>query len=168
MSSRTASSVVSTLYGSIAPPFPTSETRAAVLSHEAEGHYYGRFSHPTTEGLVNHYRRLLDVENVRLVRSGLAASIVALKSLVPPGGTIIFDSKIYYEVHRSILAAGADLKWNAVMCDMTDPGNLEKVLAGNGGTSVVDADSPSNWFVNVLDIEAISKVAHQHRGCRDV
>ena len=146
----------------IAPIFSTAEDRHAVVGGLKSGHFYDRHSNSATEDLANYYRELMGVENVGLVESGLAACITALRGSVPKKGTIIFDSKIYYEVHRSILQIADDLDWTAVMCDMTDPANLEKALIDSGGASVVYADSPSNWFLEVLDIEALSKLAHTH------
>lgn len=146
----------------IAPAFLTSTRRAAVLAHREPGHFYARHSNEPTERLANYLKDLLNVQNVGLVESGLAASISTLRATVPKGGTLVCDNKIYYEVHRSIIQIANDFNWNVVMCDMSNPANLGRALTENGGASVVYADNPSNWFLEVLDVKALSELAHNH------
>jgi cystathionine beta-lyase/cystathionine gamma-synthase len=45
---------------------------------------------------------------------------------------------------------------------MADPAILKAKLEEVGVASVIYADSPRNWFLDVLDIEAISQLAHGH------
>ncbi len=144
----------------VAPAFATSRKRRAVVGHKEKGHFYERHSSSQTAHLAQFYRDLFAVKNVGLVESGLAASTSVIKALVPKRGTIICDKRIYYEVHRSLLQMAQDFDWKIVTCDMTNVAELQSALAQNRGASVVYADNPSNWFLEVLDIKKLSNLAH--------
>lgn len=147
-----------TLHEGVAHIFPTQRARAESLSAKQRGHYYGRASHPTNDQLTCYYQHLFNAETVELFSSGLSACIGALEATMPKGGTLIYDSHIYYETYQAITKYLAPLNnWSLKNIDLIQPQNLYEFF---DKADVVYMDNPQNWFLNTFDINNLVSIAH--------
>lgn len=143
--------------------FTSPDVRSAALFHTEPGHYYARTSHPTVEALEDYIKEmLLPCRHVALTSSGLSACITAFKSFVPRGGCIVYDAFIYYEVEREILALAADFEWQVIKEDFTDIKKLSRTVENSDKVHVFFCDHPRNWWLDALEIQAISHIAKQY------
>jgi len=144
----------------VAQVFTDPQQRAASLQRNQAGHYYARTSHPTLEALGNYVRNsVMEAEHVHFTESGLAACIVALKSLMPLGGCVVYDAFIYYEVERELIAMAVQFDWRLIKADFTDTAVLVSTVAPYDRVDVFFCDTPRNWWLECLDVQALSFIA---------
>jgi cystathionine gamma-synthase len=96
--------------------------------------------------------------------SGMAAEDALLR-LLAPGDRVLIPDDAYGGTYRIVSQVFAPLgvEWTAV--DFTDPGALEREWPSD--TKMVWLETPSNPALTVVDIGALSRVAHE-RGARVV
>lgn len=121
---------------------------------------YGRFSNPTW---VAYEQALEALEGgpCLLFPSGMAASAAVLATMVPPGGKLVMPAESYYTT-RVIATQQFPGAWFATQ-------NIEVVMAptvGDGlrdalqGASMLWLESPTNPALDVCDIAALARAAH--------
>jgi len=149
--------------GAIVPEIQMSTTYARDdrynLINPANG--YARDDNPS---FVHAERTLADLENAeecRLFSSGMAAIASIFYSLTS-GSHVIIPSAMYY---------GAGV-WIREYCerkdillseyDCTDVESIAEIASQSNRTDLVWAESPSNPFIHVTDIERAAQIAHEH------
>jgi len=143
----------------VAQVFLRPADRADSLAHLKEGHYYGRSSQPTLEHLERHFLNTLEGKHAWFTESGLSAAVIAVKSCVPPKGTLLYDHLTYYEVERALMHLAKQLSWQLIKADFTQ---LSEDAFHQGESKRIDAlfcDNPRNWWLDTLDIRTISHFA---------
>lgn len=146
-------------YG-VAQVFTTPKQRRDSLAHKRKGHYYARNSHPTIEALGNHIKNsIIRADHICFTESGLSSCTIAIKSLAPAGGTIVYDHKIYYEVESYLKYMAKQLHWKLIKSDFTSLKNLETIVNENKNIDIFFCDNPRNWWLDSLDIKSISSIA---------
>ncbi|RLA42488.1 MAG: hypothetical protein DRR42_23325, partial [Gammaproteobacteria bacterium] len=149
------------LEAGVAQVFINSENRSASLSGAQHAHYYARTSHPTNYQMAEVLAELLGANYVSLLQSGLSALRVALKSVVPPGGSLLYDIGAYYECQGAALDLAQDLDWRMVSLDLTDHNEWLKLASGEYGSfDGVWLDNPRNWFLDTFKIKDVSNFVH--------
>lgn len=153
--------------GALTPPlhltstfaFDSVEAGAARFAGEAPGHIYSRISNPTLDLLE---RRVADLEGAEAglaLASGMGAITSVLWTFLSPGDEIVTDTTLYgctFAFLRHGLA-----KWGVTIthADLTDP---EAVRAAIGPrTRIVYFETPANPNMRLVDIAAVSALAHQ-------
>ncbi len=164
--SRNVPSRQPTWESGVAQIFLSPIDRADALSQRSKGHYYVRSSHPTLEALSEYMTNVV-YPNSRscLLESGLAACVVALKSLVPVQGCIVYDKCIYYEVERQLILLAGHQSWNVVRADFTDIKSLKESVKDYAEINLFFCDNPRNWWLDAIDIKKISLIAKE-KGAR--
>jgi methionine-gamma-lyase len=152
--------------GALTPPlhltstfaFDSVEQGAAIFAGEAPGHIYSRISNPTLDLLE---RRVADLEGAEAglaLASGMGAITAVLWTFLSPGDEIVTDTTLYgctFAFMRHGLA-----KWGVTIthADLTDP---EAVRAAVGPrTRIVYFETPANPNMRLVDIAAVSAIAH--------
>lgn len=146
-----------TLETGVAPVFASNQQRADALAHRENGFYYVRSSHPTHNNLQRQLSQLTDANSTwTLVPTGLSAVATAVAALMPPGGTLVLDTHIYYESATTLHVYARRFGWQIIRADLSSPDEIRKLQHAN----VIFLDSPRNWYLDVLPCKAISKQAH--------
>lgn len=146
----------------VAQVFMTPYERAESLAHRRPGHYYARNSHPTVEALGNFYRHsIVKADYIYLTGSGLSACVTCIKSIVPIGGRVVYDTYIYYEVERELIFMAAQYNWELIKVDLTDPEAVDRRLRGYPKIELFFYDTPRNWWLDSLDVVTIYKIARR-------
>lgn len=140
--------------------FEDVEQGAARFAGEQNGHFYSRISNPTQELLEVRLADLEDGEACLATASGMGAITATLWTLLSPGDKILADETLYgctfaYMQH-GLRKFGIDVGF----IDCTD---IEAVANGlSANTKAMYFESPVNPNMRVMDIQAISQLAHDY------
>jgi len=152
--------------GALTPPlhltstfaFESAEAGGEMFAGEREGHIYSRISNPTCDLLERRVATLEGAEAALALSSGMGAITAALWTLLSPGDELIVDETLYgctFAFMRHGLA-----KWGVTIThvDMTDPENIRAAISDK--TRVVYFETPANPNMRLVDIAAVSEIAH--------
>ncbi|WPY98572.1 cystathionine gamma-synthase [Christiangramia sp. OXR-203] len=146
-------------YGSVMPPIYQSTTYSQSSPGVHQGYEYSRSANPTRTALEKSLASLENGKYGLAFGSGLAAIDAVLK-LFKPGDEIISTNDLYGGSYRLFtkIFEGLGIKFKFV--GMQDPGDIEQHI--NEKTKLIWVETPTNPMMNIIDIEAVSKVAKQH------
>lgn len=143
--------------GAVVPPVSLASTFAQDEVGRHRGYEYSRTGNPTRAALE---RCLASLERARhglAFASGMAAEDAVLR-LLRPGDHVIIPTDAYGGTYRlvSSIYGPAGIDWSAV--DLTDP----EACAGawRDETRLVFVETPTNPLLTVVDISAVSELAH--------
>jgi cystathionine gamma-synthase len=144
--------------GDVAPPIHLSTT--FVHGPEAErtgGHIYIRESNPTQARLCEALAAIEGGEAALVFASGLAAGAAYLQAL-PAASHVIFPDDAYYGFRH--IAQDFLPRWS-VESSVVDMANLSAVRdALRPDTKLIWAETPSNPLMKIVDLKALSEIAH--------
>ncbi|MGA9962607.1 MAG: methionine gamma-lyase [Azonexus sp.] len=155
-------------HGSLNPPlylsstyaFPTVEDGAARFAGEQAGYVYSRVGNPTTNLLEQRIADLEGGEAALVTASGMGATTSLLWTLLKPGDEIIADKTLYGCTFGFFNHGLAKFGVKITHVDLTEPANLEAAI--NANTRIVFFESPANPNMRLVDIAAVSAIAHRH------
>ncbi|MES2795313.1 MAG: PLP-dependent aspartate aminotransferase family protein [Bacteroidota bacterium] len=146
--------------GSVASPLYLSTTfeRSADGSHP-HGYVYSRAENPNRELLESAMAVLENGEKALAFSSGMAA-VNALFQAFKPGDHILIPEDAYYTLIllTEEVFSQWGLEYNTI--DMSDLGNVKAAIRPN--TKMIWVETPSNPQLRIVDIEAVTKIAHQN------
>lgn len=140
--------------------FPTVEDGAARFAGEQAGYVYSRVGNPTTALLEQRIADLEGGEAALVTASGMGATTSLLWTLLQPGDEVIADKTLYGCTFGFFNHGLAKFGVKITHLDLTDPANLERAI--NPGTRIVFFESPANPNMRLVDIAAVSAIAHRH------
>lgn len=127
---------------------------------EEAGYIYSRVGNPTVSVLEARLASLEGGEAALATSSGMGAITSAFWSLVQAGDAILADKTLYGCTYGFFSHGLTRLGVDARFADFTDPASLESALTPN--TKVVYFETPANPNMRVIDIAAVSAIAHRH------
>jgi cystathionine beta-lyase/cystathionine gamma-synthase len=144
--------------GAIMTPIFQTSTYVQEAPGKNKGYEYARSQNPTRKVLEE---ALAISENGKYglsFSSGVAATDAVIK-LLSPGDEVIAGNDMYGGTYRlfSKVFAKFGIKFHYV--DMFDTGNISKVI--NERTKLLWVETPTNPLMNIVDIEAVSKIAKE-------
>lgn len=152
--------------GALTPPlhltstfaFESAEAGGEMFAGERAGHIYSRISNPTCDLLEQRIATLEGAEAGLALASGMGAITATLWTLLSPGDEVIVDKTLYgctFAYMRHGLA-----KWGVTVThiDLTDAENLRDAISDK--TCVVYFETPANPNMRLVDIAAVSGIAH--------
>ena len=138
--------------------FDNAEHAASLFNLQTFGNIYTRLSNPTTAVFEE---RMAALENGRAglaVSSGMAASTIALLTLLEQGDHVVAARTLYGGTHSLLDFNFKRFGIEATLVDADDPAAFAAAIRPN--TKVVYAETIGNPVINVLDIAAVADVAH--------
>jgi O-acetylhomoserine (thiol)-lyase len=138
--------------------FDNSEHAAALFALQQFGNIYTRIMNPTTDVLE---QRVASLENGiagLATASGQSAQFIALSSLLEPGDHFVAASTLYGGTYTQFEVSFRKFGYDVTFVEPDDPENFRKAIKPN--TKLLYGETISNPRGNVLDIEAIAKIAH--------
>lgn len=159
--------------GALVPPIHTSSTYAfpdvaygaRCFAGEEPGYFYTRIGNPTLALLEGRLNSLEGGAGAVVFGSGMGAVTATLWSMLEPQDEVLADLTLYgctfSFLHHGLGRFGVNVRH----VDMTDPANVAAALGER--TKVVYLESPANPNMRLVDIAAISELAHA-RGARVV
>ena len=146
------------IYQTAAYVFDSPEHAASLFNLQTFGNVYSRLSNPTVAVLEERIAALEGGKAAVAVASGMAAQMVALLNLCEAGDEIVAARTLYGGTHTQLDVNFRKLGINTVFVDSDDPENFAKAITPR--TKVIYAETMGNPGLNVLDIEAVAKIAN--------
>ena len=150
--------------GAIAPPIQLSTTFEHGPANELiHGFQYVRHANPNVNDLEARLTALEGGIGAVAFSSGIAAGIALLNTL-PHGSTIVFHDTIYFDFLTFGRSRMSNWGLRAKIIDCRDIGALRTALADGKGEAamLVWLESPANPTLDLIDIEAVSKIAAEY------
>ena len=145
--------------GALAPPIQLSTTfeRNASDGEASHGYSYIRDHNPTQTRLEEALAEIDSAEAALVFGSGMAAASALFQTL-EPGSHVVLPEDGYYAVR--ILATDFFPRWgvSSDLVAMDDVDRVRKAIRPN--TRAIWCESPSNPLMNIADIAALAKIAH--------
>jgi cystathionine gamma-synthase len=140
----------------VVPIYQTSTyVQDAVGRHR--GYEYSRTDNPTRRALESCLAALEGAREGISFGSGMAA-ITTLAMTLRAGERVLIPDDVYGGTFRLFDKVTRNLGLDYAMVDMSDVAAVEAELSGGAG--LVLAESPTNPKLNVLDLEALARLAH--------
>ncbi|MBA3068303.1 MAG: methionine gamma-lyase [Hyphomonas sp.] len=138
--------------------FPDAETGGALFAGEAEGHIYSRISNPTVALLESRIASLEGAEAGLATASGMGAISSLMWTLLKPGDEIITDKTLYGCTFAFMRDGLSRFGIKITHVDLREPANLANAISGQ--TRIVYFETPANPNMRLVDIAAVSRMAH--------
>ncbi|MBO4927295.1 MAG: O-acetylhomoserine aminocarboxypropyltransferase/cysteine synthase [Clostridiales bacterium] len=124
------------------------------------GNIYTRIMNPTSDVLEQRIAALEGGAAALAVASGAAAITYALQNIAVAGDHIVASKNIYGGSYNLLEHTLVDQGVTTTFVDPADPENFRKAVKPN--TKLFFAETLGNPNSDVLDIEAMSKIAHEN------
>jgi O-acetylhomoserine (thiol)-lyase len=139
--------------------FENSEHAAALFNLQQFGNIYTRIMNPTTAVFEERMASLEGGIGALATSSGQGAQFLALTSLLDSGDQIVSSSTLYGGTVTQFDVSFRRLGIDTVFVDPDNPEDFRRAITPK--TRCLYAETISNPRMNVLDIEAVAKVAHE-------
>jgi len=143
-------------YGAVMPPIYQTSTYAQSTPGGHKGFEYSRTHNPTRNALENSFASIENGKYGLAFGSGLAAIDAVLK-LLKPGDEVISTNDLYGGTYRLFTKIYEDFGIKFHFVGMENTSNIESFV--NKNTKLLWAETPTNPMLNIVDIDALSKIA---------
>ena len=156
----TTKAVAVPIYQTTSYAFDNTQHGADLFDLKVQGNIYTRIMNPTTAVLEERVAQLEGGIGALALASGMAAITCAIQTIAQAGDNIVSVSTLYggtYNLFAHTLPKqGIEVRF----FDYRDPATLEQLI--DDKTKLVFAESIGNPLGNVIDLQAISAIAHKH------
>ncbi|HTR36603.1 MAG TPA: O-acetylhomoserine aminocarboxypropyltransferase/cysteine synthase family protein [Bryobacteraceae bacterium] len=147
------------IYQTTSYVFEDSEHAANLFNLQRFGNIYTRIMNPTTAVFEERVASLERGVGALAVASGQAAQFIAISSLLGQGDEIVASKNLYGGTYTQFDVSFRRLGIDTIFVDPDDPENFRRAITPR--TRVLYGETIGNPLLNVLDIEAVAKVAHE-------
>jgi O-acetylhomoserine (thiol)-lyase len=147
------------IYQSTSFTFENSEHAASLFALQQFGNIYTRIMNPTTDVFEQRVAALEGGIGGLATASGQAAQFLAITSLLGPGDELVAASTLYGGTYTQFEVSFRRLGINVKFVEPDDPENFRKAITPK--TRALYGETIANPRMNVLDIEAVAKIAHE-------
>lgn len=151
------------------PIFPTSSyvfssaaEAAARFSGEQPGNIYSRFTNPTVRTFEQRLAAMEGAERCVATASGMSAITATFIGLLEAGDHIVSSQSIFGTTTILLTKFMAKLDIATTFVELSDLSAWEKAITPK--TKLLFLETPSNPLNELVDIKALSEIAHKH-GC---
>jgi O-acetylhomoserine (thiol)-lyase len=148
------------IYQTTSYVFNDSAHAASLFALQEFGNVYTRIMNPTTAVLEERVASLENGVAALGVSSGQAAQFLTISSLLEAGDEVVSASTLYGGTYTQFDVSFRKLGYNVKFVEPDDPENFRKAITPR--TRCLYGETISNPRGNVLDIEAVAKIAHEH------
>jgi O-acetylhomoserine (thiol)-lyase len=140
--------------------FEDPESAAAYFNLQEYGNTYSRIMNPTVAVFEERVANLEGGAGAVAFASGIAAQAAALFTLLQPGDHVVSSTALYggtvNQLKHLLRKMNVELTW----VDPDDPVAWQRAVRGN--TKAFFGETIGNPAGNVLDIEMVASIAHEH------
>lgn len=148
--------------GAVVPPLHLSTTFRQDFPGELLGGFeYARCANPTRSALQENLVALEGGTAAFSFASGMAAEDAFFRAVVSPGDHVVLGLDAYGGSYRMIDAVYGQMGVTHAALDLSDLTSLDEHLAQTK-TRVVRIETPSNPVMSIVDIAAVTDIAHRH------
>ena len=156
----TTKAVAVPIYQTTSYAFDDTQHAADLFDLKVSGNIYTRIMNPTTAVLEQRVAALEGGIGALVVASGMAAITYAIQTIAEAGDNIISVSTLYGGTYNlfahSLPKQGIEVRF----FDYNHPEQLADLI--DARTKLLFAESIGNPLGNIVDIQAISEIAHRH------
>jgi len=148
------------IYQTTSYVFEDTDAAAAYFNLQEYGNTYSRIMNPTVAAFEERVANLDGGVGAVAFASGLAAQSAALFTLLRPGDHVVSSNALYGGTITQFKHVLGKL---SVGLDFVDPDDMDAWRSAiNDNTKLLFAETIGNPAGNILDIEAVANVAHEH------
>ena len=140
--------------------FPTAEYGAGCFAGEEHGHFYTRISNPTLALLESRMAALESGEAAVAFSSGMGAIAATFWTLLRPADEIIVSRTLYGCTFALLHHGIGEFGIKVLHVDMSNLADVEAAITP--ATRMIYFETPANPNMQLVDIAAISAIAHKH------
>lgn len=148
------------IYQTTSYVFNSSEHAANLFALKESGNIYTRIMNPTNDVLEQRMAALEGGAGALAVASGSAAITYAILNIAGSGDEIVSASTLYGGTFNLFSATLPRLGINTLFVNPDDPENFRKAI--NEKTKALYIETLGNPGINMVDIEAVAKIAHEN------
>jgi O-acetylhomoserine (thiol)-lyase len=148
------------IYQTTSYVFEDPDTAAAYFNLQEYGNTYSRIMNPTVAVFEERVANLERAAGGVAFASGLAAQAAALFTMLVPGDHVVSSAALYGGSVTQLKHLQRKLGFDLVFIDPDDLDQWRAALRPN--TKLLYGETIGNPGGNVLDIEAVAKIAHEH------
>ncbi len=149
------------IYQTTSYVFENSEHAADLFALQKFGNIYTRIMNPTNGVLEERVASLENGVAALAMSSGQAAQFIAASSLMEAGEEMVASSTLYGGTYTQFDVSFRKLGLNVKFVDPDNPENFRAAITPR--TKCLYGETISNPRGNVLDIEAVARIAHEHK-----
>ncbi|WP_141603801.1 O-acetylhomoserine aminocarboxypropyltransferase/cysteine synthase family protein [Terrilactibacillus laevilacticus] len=138
--------------------FENTEHARKLFGLEEEGHIYSRIGNPTVEVLEKRIALAEGGVGALATASGMAAIAYSILNIAGSGDHIVAASNLYGGTYNLFNSTLSKYGIGVTFVDPTDPKNFKAAIQSN--TKAVFGEIIGNPSLHVLDVEAVSDIAH--------
>ncbi|MEO1200267.1 MAG: O-succinylhomoserine sulfhydrylase [Pseudomonadota bacterium] len=140
--------------------YDTAEAAEARFKGEADGYVYSRYGNPTVATFEQRMAALEGAETARAAASGMAAIQAALMGLLKAGDHVVSAKQLFGSCRYLVEDLLPRFGVSSTLVDGTDLDQWRKAMRPE--TKLAFLETPTNPMLRVLDIAAISAIAHDN------
>lgn len=148
------------IYATTSYVFKDSATAAGRFGLTVPGNIYTRLMNPTSSVFEERITALEGGAGALATASGSAAITYAIQNIAIAGDHVVSSTNLYGGTYNLFANTLKEQGITTTFVDPSDPENFEKAIQPN--TKLLYAETLGNPNSDVIDIEAISAVAHKH------
>ena len=148
------------IYQTTSYVFEDTDAAAAYFNLQEYGNTYSRIMNPTVAAFEERVANLDGGVGAVAFASGLAAQSAALFTLLKPGDHVVCSNALYGGTITQFKHVLGKLSVGLDFVDPDDMGAWRSAI--NDNTKLLFAETIGNPAGNILDIEAVANVAHEH------
>lgn len=148
------------IYQTTSYVFKDTDHAAKLFALEEEGNIYTRMMNPTTDVFEKRMAALESGVGALAVASGSAAIMYAILNIASAGDEIVSASTLYGGTYNLFSATFSKLGIKAIFVNPDDPDNFRKAITDK--TKALFIETIGNPGINLVDIEAVAKIAHDN------
>ncbi len=148
------------IYQTASYVFDDTDHAASLFNLQTFGNVYTRLTNPTTAMFEERMAALEDGRAALATSTGMAAQMTALLTLLRQGDEIVSASTLYGGTVSQFAVTFKRMGINTVFVDPDDPDNFARAISDK--TRVIYGETVGNPNNNVLDIEAVARIANDH------
>ena len=158
-------------FGALATPiyatstfiFDSAEQGGRRFALEEPGYIYSRLGNPTNTQVEDKLANLEGAEAAVSMASGIGAITSVIWTKVSAGDHIVAAKTLYGCTYAFLSHGITKFGVEVSFVDTSNPENVRAAMKKN--TKIVYLETPANPNMNISDIEAISKIAHETEDC---
>ncbi len=148
------------LYQTTSFVFDSAEHAASLFNLQTFGNVYTRLSNPTTAVFEERVAALEGGRAAVAAATGQAAEMAVILTLVQAGDHIVCASTIYGGTYTLLAVNLPRLGIRTTFVHPDDPENFRRAITPE--TKLLYAETLGNPLINLVDIEALATIAHEH------
>ncbi|WP_119080216.1 trans-sulfuration enzyme family protein [Chitinophaga alhagiae] len=140
--------------------YEDAESMRAAFADETDAYIYSRFSNPTVQEFTDRMCALEGAESGFATASGMSAVFGSFMAFLKTGDHLLSSASVFGSTHTVITKFLPKWGIEHTYFDLTQPESVEALIRPN--TKMIFVETPSNPGLDLIDLEALVKIAKRH------